>query len=305
MGAIGQRLRLRLFLEGVEVPVIAAEVQALPNAPAQCSIQIPPLPDGMELLPRTLVHVFFLDVYDTGSAFASPAGAMNADTNQSPTSYEGAQQGEDAPVGAPTGTVGDSPDLRNAQYKLLFGGEVVGFQWTKNQANRSLVLQCVDWSNYWDYAYQWNNTDLFGPGVKAIFSGGATNLFTDFLEDEGSAIIRIIQTPSVQYPKLKGLLGGIVHLLEAIGGSYYYDKQFAGENIFFSIAELKLHITQLITAYEDDPTASRLLNAGYDSLLGRTLGGLGQQVSIRQAINALMGIIFHETYAQPLSLIHI
>ena len=105
---------------------------------------------------------------------------------------------------------------------------------------------------------------------------------------------------AAQYPKLKGLLGGIIHLIEAIGGSYYYGKQFAGENVFFSLAELRLHISQLITAFEADPTSSRLLNAdGYDGLFGRTLGGLGQQVSIRQAINALMGVIFHETYSIP------
>jgi len=287
-GGYGQRLRLRLFIEGVEVPVIAAQVQVTPNAAAVCSIQIPPLPEGTRLFPRSLVHLFFLDFYEVASPFAAP-GEAGAERNPS---------------------VGDLPDVTNTRYKLLFGGEVVAFQWSKTPANRSLVLQCKDWSNYWDYAYQWNNTDLFGPGMKALFSGGATNLFTDFMEDEGQAILKVIQTPSVQYPNLKGLLGGIVHLLEAIGGSYYASpsgkpakkgeprKTFSGQNIFFSIAELRLHITQMITAYENDPTASRLINAGYDALFGRTLGGLGQQVSFRQAINALMGMIFHETYAQ-------
>jgi hypothetical protein len=296
-GGVGQRMRLRLFIEGVEVPVIAAQVNVVPNSPAACSIQIPPLVSGTNIFPRSLVHLFFLDFYEMQSPFTTQTGAPNTNTNQSPTAYENVNNPAPLTVAQAPG-VGDAQDIQNARYKLLFGGEVVGFQWTKNASNRSLVLQCQDWSNYWDYAYQWNNTDLFGPGVKAMFSGGSTNLFTDFLEDEGSAIIRIIQTPSVQYPNLKGLLGGIVHLLEAIGGSYYQGKQFAGENIFFSLAELRLHITQMITAYENDPTASRLLAAGYDSLLGRTLGDLGQQVSIRQAINALMGIIFHETYAQ-------
>ena len=296
-GGFGQRIRLRLFLEGVEVPVIAASVQVAPNSPSACTIQIPPLPEGTRLFPRTLVHLFFLDLYEAQSPFA-PVQPSNPSVSQSPTSYENVQNPSPAQPMESSG-VGDDKDLNNARYKLLFGGEVIGYQWTKNQAQRSLVLQCQDWSNYWDYAYQWNNTDLFGPGVKAIFSGGSTNLFTDFLEDEGSAILRIIQTPSVQYPNLKGLLGGLVHLLEAIGGSYYYGKQFAGQNIFFSIAELRLHITQMITAYENDPTASRLIGGGYDSLFGRTLGGLGQQVSIRQALNALMGMIFHETYAQP------
>jgi hypothetical protein len=297
MAGTAQQLKLRLFLEGVEVPVIAASVQTAPNSPAVASIQIPPLPTGLEFLPRTLVHLFFLDFYETQSPFVSSRGVSptNAKAQQDPTVYEQSvvetqSQGLDL----------DADNFLKQRYKLLFGGEVRGFAWSKSDRSRSLVLQCLDWSNYWDYAYQWNNTDLFGPGIKAMFSGGATNLFTDFLEEEGQAIIRIIQQPSVQYPKLKGLLGGLIHLIEAIGGSYYYPKQFAGQNLFFSLAELRLHITQLVTAYEKDPTASRLLNAdGYDGLFGRTLGGLGQQVSIRQAINALMGVIFHETYSIP------
>lgn len=293
MAAVGQRMKLRLFLEGVEVPIISATTQVVPNAPAACSIQIPPIAEGTNFFPRTLVHCFFLDPNEVSSPFASPSpmGTTITNTNQSPNDYEVDQFNNTSQT--------SQQDITNSNYKLLFGGEVVGFQWTKNQTQRSLVLQCLDWSNYWDYAYQWNNTDLFGPGIKAMFAGGSTNLFTDFLEDEGSAIIRIIQTPSIQYPNLKGLLGGIVHLLEAVGGSYYYGNQIAGENIFFTIAELRLHITQMITAYQNDPTASQLLAAGYDALFGRMLGGLGQQVSIRQAINALMSAIFHETYAIP------
>jgi hypothetical protein len=291
MSATGQRLNLRLFVEGVEIPCISASVQCAPNSPAMCSIQIPPLAQATDFLPRSVVHVFFLDLFETTSPFVtnspSPVSAKN---QQNPTTYQQALESDQDVL----------QTIQNQKYKLFFGGEYVGFTWTKNASNRSMVMQCVDFSNYWDYAYQWNNTDLFGPGIKAMFSGGATNLFTDFLSDEGSAIVKIIQQPSAQYPNLKGLLGGIVHLLEAVGGSYYYGKQFAGENLFFSLAELRLHITQMITAYEADPTASRLLNAdGYDGLFGRTLGGLGQQVSIRQAINALMSIIFHETYSIP------
>jgi hypothetical protein len=296
---VGTRIRLRLFLEGVEVPVVAATIQVVPNAPSVCSLQIPPLPDGMRFLPRTIVHLFFYDYETANTPFPVAAGAVNTATNQSPTSYQNQTTGSTSTPSTGTNSVGDSPDIQNANYKLCFGGEVVGYQWTKNQAQRSLVLQCQDWSSYWDSAQQWNNTDLFGPGIKALFSGGSTSLFTDFLEDEGSAILRILQSPSIQYPNLQGLLGGIVHLLESIGGSYSYGQTIAGDNVFFSLAELRLHITQMITAYEQDPTASRLLSAGYDSLLGRTLGGLGQQVTMRQAINALMGIIFHETYAQP------
>lgn len=306
MGATGQRLRIRLFLEGVEIPVIAAQVQVQPNSPAVCSIQIPPLAEGTRFLPRTTVHLFFLDFYEVQSPLLSDAGsAVTAVANGSknPTLYERSALRavkQDGSFDQEVISQKIVPDFFNERYKLLFGGEVIGFQWTKDSTQRSLVLQCADFSNYWDYAYQWNNTDLFGPGVKALFSGGGTNLFTDFLEDEGNVIARIIKTKSITYPALKGLLGGIVHLLEAIGGSYQQDKQIGGQNIFFSIAELRLHIIQMITAFDKDNTAARLLDAqGWDGLFGRILGNLGQQVSIRSAINALMGVIFHETYAIP------
>jgi hypothetical protein len=301
-----QRLKLRLFLEGIEVPIIAATVQTAPNSPVVASIQIPPLAEGTRLMPLTLVHLFFLDFNEVDSPLLRDADAAVASIESggvNPTLFERSSlraRNKDGTFDQATIEGVGVPDLKNERYKLLFCGEIVGFSWTKNPLQRSIVLQCQDLSHYWDQAYQFDNTDIFGPGIKALFAGGSTNLFTDFMDEPGSVIARIIQTPSTQYPGLKGLLGGIVHLLEAIGGSYYYNKTYSGQNIFFSIAELRLHITQMITAYENDPTCSRLMNAGgYDGLFGRILGGLGSQVSIRQAINALMPVIFHETYGQP------
>lgn len=310
----GQRLRLRLFLEGVEVPVIAANIQAAPNSPAVASIQIPPLAEGTRLLPRTIVHLYFLDFYTGASPFiAEHSPNVNPTLSKSPTAYEQSKRSyfdkaEEGEAGSQN-VENFLSDVDNERYKLLFGGEVVGFAWTKNQAQRSLVLQCEDWSNYWDYAYQFNNTDIFGPGLKAMFSGGATNLFTDFLSTEGNILTQIIATGHCNsFPKLKGLAAGIIRLIEAIGGSYYPRpsasgqpaKQFAGQNIFFSLAELRLHITSLIAAFEDDPTSQRLLTrGGWTGMFDRLLGGQGGQVSIRKAMNAISGVMFHETYAQP------
>lgn len=285
MAAHAQRLRLRLFLEGMEVPIVGIQLQCLPNAPILAAIQIPPIPEGTRLLPRTVVHVFFLDPYEAVSPTLSSTDV------RSPTDHQS--------------TLARGQDVLNSgedytRYKLIFTGEYMGFQWTKDQAQRSLVLQCSDPSNYWDYAYQWNNTDLFGPGLKAMFSGGSTNLLTDFLMSSGEVITNILRTPSITFPKLKGLAGGIVHLLEAIGGSYYYDKKIAGQNIFFTLAELRLHLNQMIMAIENDPTTERLLALqGYSGMMSRLLGGMGSQTSIRQSITALQGIIFHEMYAQP------
>lgn len=299
--AHAQRLRLRLFLEGVEIPVIAANVQAMPNSPCVSSIQVPPLSEGTKLMPRTTVHLFFLDMSEISSPALTGGGTAAPTDKQDPTEHDDRKQ--DA-VEMRNGIV--TPDIALSRYKLLFCGEVVGFTWTKNQAQRSLILQCEDFSNYWDYAYQWSNTDIFGPGIKAIFSGGATNVFTDFLYSKGEVITQIVSRGRCNsYPKLKGLAAGIIRLVEAIGGTYFPRpgsnmRRIAGQNLFFSIAELRLRITHMITAYEDDPTSDRILRRqGYTGMFDRALGGLGQQVSIRSAINALTKIMFHETFPQP------
>lgn len=289
-------LKLRLFLEGVEVPIVSCQVSSAPNSPMSCSIQIPPLPEATRFDPRTLVHVYFLDLYRLpgNPNRGTPEGSPGDDSHY-------LQELVDA-VGK----------VRSTDYKLLFGGEVVGFQWTKTPHNRSVVLQCQDWSNYWDYAFQYSNTGIFGPGMQAVFSGGGTTLFTDFLSSKGEVITNIVSSGKCNtYPKMKGLAAGIVRLIEAIGGTYYpryryvngkrvAGKRYAGQNIFFSYNELRLHLTQMLAAIEEDPTSQRLLQRqGYSGLFDRLLGGQGTQVSIRSAINALTRIMFHEVYPQP------
>jgi hypothetical protein len=289
--AYGKRLKLRLFLEGVEIPVIAANVQAAPNSPIVASIQIPPLAEGTRFLPRTLVHLFFLD--ETEARMPSFA-EKRASTNNDPTAAQQVTPGEET--------------ARLTQYKLLFGGEIVGMVWNRASAQRALVLQCLDWSNYWDYAYQFNNTSIFGPGRKVLFSGGATNLFTDFLKTKGTVIAQIVSSGRCNaFPQLGGLAAGVIRLLEAIGGVYFPNpraktkrKKIAGMNLFFSIAELRLHVTHMIAAIEKDQTTMRMMRRyGWQGLFNRTIGGLGAQTSIRTALNALTRVIFHETYGQP------
>ena len=305
--AFGKRLKLRLFLEGIEVPIISANIQVAPNSPMVCSIQVPPLAEGTRLLPRTLVHLFFLDFYEQDNPFFKAIKEQQADLNK-------VKQGPDNQ----TGSGGDQQDAKtllqaitvtsNTSYKLLFGGEMIGFVWSKKTAHRSLMLQCEDFSNYWDYAYQYGNTGLFGPGIKAMFSGGGTTIFSDFLSSKGSVINAIVSRGKCStFPRLKGLAAGIIRLIEAIGGVYFprgsgkgIGKRYAGQNAFFSLAELRLHLTHMIGSIENDPTSSRLLNRGaFSQMFERALGGLGGQVSIRKSINALTQIIFYEMYAQP------
>lgn len=310
--ANGRSLRLRLFMEGVEIPCIAANIDVSPNSPAICTLQVPPMVEGTRLMPRTLVHLFFLDFAEASSVYITDTGA-NAEKpgEENPSmldrSLEDAEKADiEDKSKAETAFGNFESDQKNAHYKHLFSGEVIGFQWSKQPMSRSLTLQCMDLSNYWDFAYQFTNTDIFGPGMKAVFSGGATNLFTDFLSTKGSILTAIVASGKCNaFPKLKGLAAGIVRLVEAIGGVYFPkpgsgSKRVAGQNLFFSIAELRLHLTQMITAYEDDPTSASILNRqGYSGMFDRALGGQGEQTSIRAAMNAMTAVCFHETYPQP------
>lgn len=303
-----QRLHIRLFMEGIEVPVIAVQVQAASNGPMVAAIQVPPLPEATRLLPRTLVHVFYLDMNEVSSPqIQKPAGSQDS-TKKDPTAHEQELENENPTAEPDSDAEHTARNNRNTAYKTLFIGELVGFQWTKSPTRRSIVLQCEDLSNYWDYAFQWNNTDIFGPGMKAIFSGGATNLFNDItgLSSKGSVITSIVQAGKCNsFPELKGLAAGIVRLIEGIGGTYFPNpktkcKALAGQNLFFSIAELRLRLTHMVHSVEKDQTSARLLNrSGYGGMLDRALGGSGQQTSIRSAISALSKVIFYEMYPQP------
>ena len=295
---IAQRLHLRLFLEGVEVPVISAVVQAQPNAPAACSIQIPANDLALQLKPRTLVHLYFYDFYRgapaldrawvEGEGIAVDYAERDPDLEGliPPERFDATQAQRDA-------------DLENQNYRLLFGGEVVGINVEKTPMSRGVTLQCLDWSMYWDYAFQYQVSaySLGGGGYRAAFTGASTNLFNSFLEGSGDIIVGLMETAPRTYPRLQGtLLGAITHIIEAIGGVNFGSRSIRGVNDFFSIAELRLKLTQMLGANPfDQASERRLMRAnGFGSLFRRALGGLGQQVSVRDVLNALQRYIFHE-----------
>lgn len=297
IAGIGKAIVIRLFLEGIEVPILSAQVSVQPNAPAQAVLQIPPSALGGKFYERTLVHLFFLDTLETAGTSLTYNGPSMKGRETRPSLYELSQQRNRA---EPLTKEEWEREERNSRYKLLFAGEVMAIQESKTPTSRSLVLQCLDLTNYWDYAFQFNNSDLFGPGIKAIMSGGAMNLFTDFLSSPGEIVAGLLRLPSANYPSLKGVMGGMIRMIESIGGCYKQGTKFMGQNVFFSIAELRLRISQLLTAYPDDRSVSRLLGAGSpDGIFGRTLGNLGEQVSIRTVFNAIAGILFLETFNVP------
>lgn len=298
--AVGQFLKLRLFLEGVEVPVVSANIQSTKNAPCACTIQIPANDYALDLKPKTLVHLFMYDIYNGAPPESMvTVGGPGQRVVDRDTGVDPELAGLFPPERFESSSEQDLTDLLNENYKLIFGGELVGLAFSKTPQSRSIMLQCLDWSNYWDVAlqYQLSGFTLGGGGIRAAFTGAATTVFNDFLSGSADIVTRLMETPPRTYPSLRGtLLGAITHIIESLGGLYFGRRAVRGINDYFSLAEMRLHITQMLGANPfPERDEVRLLRArGFASLFRRSLAGLGKLVSIRQVLLALQRYIFHE-----------
>lgn len=275
--AQGHHLHLRLFLEGVEVPVVSASVQVSANTPAAATIQVVATDKVLDLLPRTVVHLFYYDYVEQGNS------ALDLDDE--------ILQGD------------KYVDWFNSKYKLLFMGELITIQFSKAAGQRAVILQCSDFSNYWDTTFQYNfNGSLFGGRRQAAFIGANSNFFTSPLGHGTGTISRLLNGRSANFPELRGLLAGVVRMLEAIGGSYYGRNTFRGCNDFTSIAELRVKVLQQITAAEKDTTtASLFARKAFNMWMNRQTGSLGTLVSFRGLTKMMFKFIFHEVYPCPVA----
>ena len=273
---VGKPLHIRLFLEGEEVPVISAQVSINTNAPASAAVQIVPLDEALDLKPRTMVHIFFLD------------SAADSEPNTS-IGYNGSETGEET-VAA------------RGVYRLLFAGEAIGFSVIQTPQSRGTVLQCVDFSNYWDTAHA--TAIEYGP-MGNLFThegalyGGDTSLFDDIVNYQQNKLADWIrQTPQTQgLTSVTGLAGGVIRVMEAVGGVVNHHK---GINDFFTVAELRCRLLNQITAEEHDDTASRLLNEKvFIDWLMNGLQNMGQQVTFRDLMKLLFQYIYYEFVPNP------
>jgi len=287
-------LGLRLFLEGIEVPVISAQVSIAPDRPVTADIQVIPSNMGLHLLPRTLVHLFYLD---------NQLSDEEIEQARVQARYSGrpGQPMEDNSA--------NTFDVADISYKLLFTGEVIGLQYAKTPASRQLVLQCMDLSSYWDTCYQWFAE--YAAGGNALtdithqFVGAGEGLFDDVASGTQWMISRILKTKpqTPEYKDAVGLLGGLIHLLEAVGGIRYRSetfKGFGGVNDFFSIAELRYNLLGMLGAIEADKTSSKIYGRhAFWEWLRNGMTSLGNLISFRDILRHINRYIFHNIYPNP------
>ena len=267
-------LGLRLFLEGIEVDAAQVSFSAGVNRGASASISIPASDTALQFLPRTLVHVFYLE------------SSYHLDTSE---------------TGAPIST-----DLRKAldvtdprHWRLLFCGEIRGHALAKVGGSRTVSLSCGDLSSYWDHAkVYWGSGNVGADSFKRVVFSNATHLMSSGSKVKTSkGLLDLLRAAPASNPKLPGLLGGLVSLLEAATGVFGSSKgtTFRGVNDFMSQAELRLHLTRMIGASPDDDTSAAFLNsATFQRYLRRVSMSVKSTASIMDLVGLLLGKIYHQ-----------
>jgi hypothetical protein len=250
-------LKLRLFLEGTEIPCISATVQMYLNAASTAAIQIVPLDSIEQFKQKTLIHLFYYNFLDERDV--------------------------------------DPNDF--SRYNLLFCGEVIAYNYVKGALGRSAVLQCADLTNNWNRAFQYQIT--YGPNGNFLTPAAAnyaagTNKFNNIVDGHatvlGSWLRRSPKTPGLE--NLKGLLGGIITIIEQFGGVVGHSR---GVLDYFTVAELKNKTIQQVTTEDNDETAQKLFDAKeFYEWLENGLTQLGELCSLWDMIRMLFSYIYHE-----------
>lgn len=291
-------LGLRLFLEGVEVPVISAAVSVQPDTPANASIQVIPTDMSLYFLPRTLVHLFYLDEALSDDEVAVAKAASDSVTGPS-TGVRPKVTYEEAEL--------NRFEVSDFGYKLLFSGEVIGFHYSKSPTGRQQVLQCMDLSSYWGACYQFFSDYSGGNALTDThhnFVAAKQGKFDNFGGHSWVISTLLNSSPKTpEYQETQGLLGGIIHLLESIGGIKYRDGSFQGYrgvNDFFTIAELRYNLLGMLGAIEKDKTSAKLYaSKAFNEWIRNRMTSIGSLVSFRDIINHLNRYIFHNMYPNP------
>ena len=279
----GSRLHLRLFIERLEVPVIAANVTASVGSPAACQVEMVPTDAALRLLPRTVVHLFYLDANSVRYAGDSPDGRRDDVVNDS-------------------------------AYKLLFCGEAFDIVYSKSgTGQRSVVLNCLDFSNHWDtsYLYQMRFVDSGAVGAESEIAGsrrvfvgaggGGVHPFDDIISQPANVISDMAGTKTPRNVRLSGVsdsLGGLLRVLEAVGG---VQGDSIGLNAWSTISERRVRLLDQIAADSGETAKNLYRQSVLLDWLKNRLGDLGEVISFRRIIELINSFIFYNVVPNPVA----
>jgi len=268
-------LHLRCFLEGIEVPVIGASVTSQLNAPATAMVQIVPSDVLATLLPRTTIHLFYLD-----------SVSFSARESGNPNDHD---------------------------YKLLFCGEVFDTTIAKSgHGSRTASLRCMDFSNVWDTNYSYimryaveaqesqeggaiiKNVSGFVGGGGSLDGSASPNPFDDIVNSPADVIARMATASGAGNPGAPGngtVLGGLLAVLELLSG---IQGLYIGINPWATVHERRCRVMDSL-ASDNGTTAKSLFDQQvFADWLQQKTGTAASVISFRQIINLILGYIYYD-----------
>lgn len=265
----GRIINTMILVEGIEVAAISVRVNGGIMTPAEAAIEIPAVSAAHKIKPRSLVHIFFAE-----------------------TSYA---EGE---LADKTRSVTKSLKARDS-YCLLFVGEVVAYKYVNAGGLRHIVLQCQDFTTYWQQAkLYWGTNKLSSYTYKRAIAAGSVQVFDGKKRvDNTDAFLNLLLAKPTTVPKLTGILGGVISLLESATGVYRPDvaKNFRGVNDFIGQAELRLQLTQTLGVSPDDNTSSKYIDA---TAFKQYFKRLAQSMSSQASFMDLVGLFLERVHYQ-------
>lgn len=321
----GQRLGLRVFIEGIEVPAISASITYSVHGATSAYIQLVALGDIFEFLPRSVIEVYTLsdENRDVTKVRAVPnyryeAGAVKR--SLSPVSFANSE--------SPVLTEGVFAGVRiskaeaeiDVQYDLEFGGELVGYTFYEDSQSRTVNLMCLDFSNNLDtitqYTYDVNAVESMGGLSRATFLSGYSDgsIRAAYRDQDYNATlakdmdITLDGVPGAKEIRLDVLVGGVIGLdqrianvlaqlglsagikaiFNSIAGAYYYYKELDHD----------LNLRDQLYISEDDDTRKIFQTAQYVDYIFGYRNRYGSLNSLKN----LLKIIFKLTHFEFCSL---
>jgi hypothetical protein len=266
VGLVAERLNLRLFIDGIEVPVIGARCTFAEGTVATAEIKMVATDQVYDIEPRSFVTLFVYDNFD----FV-----------------------DDPKTGTPNSVRIGAHDIR--RWKLLFSGEMVAISMSKQGSNRTATMTCADHTNYWDFIRQ-HYINFRNGGVElfeAAFLGVKQDRlkFFDVLTTGTESRLYVWLTQSKNSNGEASLYLGLQRMLR---------EMFFSVNDFYAEAFNRHRIGDQVVGLSEDETAAKLFKLQFfEKFIKSRVGGAGGLVTARQLVDSLLGPVFHTYVTVP------
>tara|TARA_Y100001973_G_scaffold106820_1_gene188369 strand:+ start:3588 stop:6605 length:3018 start_codon:yes stop_codon:yes gene_type:complete len=304
MGTVGSQVSVKVYIDGVCVPVSRVETIFQVGQAAVANIHLVPTSEFYQIKPRALVHVFYLTEatrrHDpvTWTTYTKRTTTIVEDSFERTETTESVR-GESFQFEPPGIATKDSKILKGSDYKLLFFGEYAGYFFTRTAAGRTLVMQCIDPSN---------NLDTIKQHSSNSKSGGIEHFENAFLGVQNDRTSKTFQGKDLS-ANLTRWIAGTKHFPEGSGKGVRNTvtgvhrmvlESFCVSNVFWAKQLVRTRFSDLLVGLQGDETADKLFNAKvFKKYLKRRIAGTGSHTSLRQCLDFILGTLYYNMVTIP------